>query len=81
MIRISTKLGIGLSIIGFILLSVSIGTANPDNRDYMRFGLPEGSIMRLGKGELGRGDRALAFSPDGEYLAVASGYSLGTRTP
>jgi WD40 repeat protein len=34
--------------------------------------LPEGAIMRLGKGFIGSGDRAVQFSPDGNTLAVAS---------
>ena len=39
------------------------------------FNLPEGAIARIGNGFLGRGDRAVAYSPDGTRLAVAS--SLG----
>ena len=39
------------------------------------FNLPEGAIARLDKGALGRGDRAVAYSPNGTRLAVAS--SLG----
>jgi len=34
--------------------------------------LPEGAVMRLGMGWIGRGDRAVAFSPDGKHLAVAA---------
>ena len=40
--------------------------------DYRTWRLPEGAIMRLGKGAIGRGDRALGYSPDGTRLAVAS---------
>ena len=39
--------------------------------------LPEGAVARLGLGEIGWGDRAIAFSPDGKYLAVAT--SLGVE--
>ena len=34
--------------------------------------LPEGAIVRLGKGRIGSGDRAVTFSPDGDVLAVAT---------
>ena len=34
--------------------------------------LPDGAIVRLGKGSVGHGDRAVAFSPDGRTLAVAT---------
>ena len=45
--------------------------------------LPDGTIARLGKGGLGEGDRAVAFSPVDQGLAVASGigiwlYDVGT---
>ena len=36
------------------------------------FGLPEGTLARLGKGQIGEGDRAVSYSPDGTRLAVAS---------
>ena len=41
-------------------------------QDYTRLSLPDGAIARLGKGYLGGSDRAVAFSPDGQRLAVAS---------
>ena len=40
---------------------------------YRTRDLPEGAIARLGKGSIGQGDRSIAFSPDGELVAVASG--------
>ena len=40
-------------------------------QDYPRWNLPEGALARLGKGGIGGGDRAVAFSPDGTRLAVA----------
>ena len=43
--------------------------------DYTRWNLPEGALARLGKGRIGWGDRAVAYSPDGTRLAV--GGSLG----
>ena len=43
--------------------------------DYTRSNLPNDALARLGKGSIGRGDRAVAYSPDGARLAVAT--SLG----
>ena len=40
--------------------------------NYQKRHLPDGAIVRLGKGKIGSSDRAIAFSPDGQYLAVAS---------
>ena len=40
--------------------------------NYQGWHLPDGAIARLGKGAIGMGDRAVAFSPDGQRLAVAS---------
>ena len=34
--------------------------------------LPDGATVRLGRGAVGHGDRAVAFSPDGKTLAVAT---------
>ena len=55
---------------GLLLPQVSVA------QDYMKWGLPEGAIIRLGKGLMGGSDRAIAFSPDGEHLAVASGVGI-----
>ena len=41
-------------------------------QDYQRWHLPERAKARIGKGALTQGDRAVAFSPDGAYVAVAS---------
>ena len=40
--------------------------------DYQTWGLPESAIARLGKGNISQGDRVIAFSPDGEHLAVTT---------
>ena len=40
--------------------------------DYQTWGLPAGTKLRLGKGGVGEMDNAIAFSPDGQYLAVTS---------
>ena len=44
--------------------------------DYPTWHLPDGAMIRLGKGHMGKGDRAVAFSPDGRSLAVASGIGV-----
>ena len=46
------------------------------HQDYRKWELPDGAIRRLGKGVLGGSDRAIAFSPDGKHLAVASGIGI-----
>ena len=51
-------------------------------QDHTRWGLPEGALARPGKGRIGGGDRAVAYSPDGT-LAVATGVGIwlyNTRT-
>ncbi len=53
--------------------------------DYPTWHLPDGAMIRLGKGHMGKGDRAVAFSPDDQRLAVASGigvwlYDVGTSS-
>ena len=40
--------------------------------DYQSWHLPDGAIVRLGKGSIGRSDRVVAFSPDGQWFVVAS---------
>ncbi|MYD59788.1 MAG: hypothetical protein F4W91_01985 [Gemmatimonadetes bacterium] len=44
--------------------------------DYPTWHLPNAAIIRLGKGHISYGDRAVAFSPDGQRLAVASGIGV-----
>ena len=41
-------------------------------RDYTRWNLPEGALVRLGKGEVG----SVSWSPDGTRLAVASSIGI-----
>ena len=45
-------------------------------RDPCHWGLPDGALARLGKGSLGRGDRSVAYSPDGTRLAVATSVGI-----
>ena len=44
--------------------------------DYRTWHLPDNATARLGKGAIGESDRAVAFSPDGQRLAVASGIGV-----
>ena len=54
-----------------------VGTAVAElEGDYRTWHLPRAATVRLGKGAMGVGDRALALSPDGRCLAVASGIGV-----
>ncbi len=62
--------------------SLSAAPRNVENDDVTAWALPEGAIARLGRGSVGD----MAFSPDGQYLAVGSWiglwlYELPTLTP
>ena len=46
------------------------------NRDYQTWGLPVSIKRRLGKGGVGEMDNAVAYSPDGQYLAVSSNIGI-----
>ena len=58
--------------------AISIGTPTVPSLDgdYPTWHVPNGAIARLGKGPIGTGDKAVAFSPDGQLLAVASGIGV-----
>ncbi len=43
-----------------------------ESNRYQTWNLPTGARFRIGKGGPGGGDRAAAFSPNGQYLAVSS---------
>ena len=43
---------------------------------FQQWGLPNGARFYLGKGGVGMSDKAIAFSPDGLYLAVSSGIGI-----
>ena len=42
------------------------------HQDYQRWHLPERAKVRLGKGAISQGGRAIVFSPDGVHIAVSS---------
>ena len=48
--------------------------------DYPTWQLPTGATLRIGRGTIGKSDRGVAFSPDGESVAVASGIGVWLYT-
>ena len=59
-----------------VLLASVLFLHDSHAEDYTRWNLPEGAVARLGKGGLGRGDRAVVYSPDGARLAAASAIGI-----
>ena len=59
-----------------LLLVVALFVQASHAQDYTRLSLPDGAIARLGKGYVGKSDRAVAFSRDGQRLAVASSIGI-----
>ena len=49
---------------------------NPMLQNSQTWSLPEHAIARFGKGVMGGSDRAVAFSPDGQRFAVATGAGI-----
>ena len=65
------------SLFSFTLLLIAVlFTQESLAQDYTRWGLPEGTRIRLGKGTISSGDRAVAYSPAGTRIAVASGIGI-----
>ena len=58
-----------------LLLVTVLFVQDSHAQDYTRWGLPEGAKARLGKGNIW-GNRAMAYSPDGTRLAVASSIGI-----
>ena len=56
----------------FNAVGVGIPTGPITGGDYQMWHLPDGTHARLGKGRISESDRAIAFSPDGQIVAVAS---------
>ncbi|MCY3764095.1 MAG: hypothetical protein OXH06_01555, partial [Gemmatimonadetes bacterium] len=58
--------------------AVGIGTpvVTGDALDYPTWHLPRGAALRLARGAIGESQRAVAFSPDGRLVAVASGIGV-----
>ena len=63
---------VGLKPAVFRALGVDTSEVPMEEFDFPTQNLPEGSVVRLGRGALPQGDRTIAFSPDGRILGVAS---------
>ena len=84
-LAIQLRLRLLVSTIACLFVGMAISPshgADPQNppstnyQDIRTWELPDGAIRRLGKGVLGGSDRAIAFSPDGNHLVVASGIGI-----
>ncbi len=53
----------------------------PVYQNGQTWNLPENAIARFGKGVMGGSDRAVAFSPDGKRLAIATGVGIWFYDP
>ena len=63
----------GLFLIAFILFGIStIFSANTFAQNHTQWSLPEGAKARLDKGHI----TSIAYSPDGERLAVATSIGI-----
>ena len=62
--------------------AVGLGSTVIDDNalDFPKLHLPRGASLRLGKGAIGESQRAVAFSPDGRIVAVASGIGVWLYT-
>ena len=57
--------------------AVGVGTPPTSmDDDYHKWSLPDGATARLGKGSVSESKGAIAFSPDGQCLAVASNIGI-----
>ena len=59
----------------FSASAISVPTVPISDGDYRKWHLPDGAIHRFGKGRV-VGGPSLAISPDGQFLAVASGIGV-----
>ena len=67
---------LGLKPAVFRALGVDTSGVPMEEFDFPTQNLPEGSVVRLGRGALPQGDRTIAFSPDGQILGVSSAVGL-----
>ena len=61
-----------LILLGSLILSTFTTVSIAQTPDYSQVDLPDGAIVRLGKGGVSYEDRGIAFSPDGSRLVVAT---------
>ena len=67
---------IGLEPVIFNAVGVGMPATPIIGGDYPTWYLPDGAMTRLGKGRISEGDKAVAFSPNGQFLAVASSIGI-----
>ena len=60
----------------FAAIGIGTPTLTTTDDDYRTWHVPDDAILRIGKGKMGTGDKAVAFSPDGQRLAVSSGIGI-----
>ena len=65
-----------LILLSTLTLSMFTPVSVAQTQDYSRVNLPDGAIVRLGKGGVSYEDRGIAFSPDGSRLAVATSIGI-----
>ncbi len=65
-----------LILLSGLTLSTFAPVADAQIQDFSMLNLPDGAIVRLGKGGVSFGDRGIAFSPDGSRLAVATSIGI-----
>ena len=66
----------GLELVTFNSVGVGTPTVSVADGNLQTWYLPDGATLRMGKGRIGTSDRAVAFSPDGQFLAVASSIGI-----
>ncbi len=71
----TVEVSVGLDLVTFHAMGVGSPTP-PMDVDYRTGHLPDGATGRLGKGAITRNAKALVFSPDGQYLAVAGAIGI-----
>ena len=60
----------------FNTVGVGMPTTSIIDGSSQTWHLPDGAMIRMGKGSISGSDKAVAFSPDGRSLAVASGIGV-----
>ena len=66
----------GLEPVMFHAVGIGTSTTPSTGGEFKSWHLPDSAIIRLGKGNIGSSDRAVAFSPNGQRLALASSIGI-----